>query len=221
MIQVKALLINLDRGSTEVVTHHLELNGYDTVGPVNPSEAWQQLVMESPGAVIVEVSSVSDQSWQLVERIRDDGRFQSLPTVVVSSSLDPNLMDKATALGCQMLGKPFSVSALLDKVNLAIRRSGPPRTGHVDLTPVRVEILLDVYLIEGEIHLPPEVDRFSDAWESLMKDDRTFLPVTDARIATLAGEEVVASAKMVQVRKEQIRAINTQGEPYNRAALRD
>lgn len=220
-IAVKILLVDLDSGSIEVITRHLEISGFSILGPVDPKEAWRLLAIESPGTVIVEVPSLNDPSWQYVERMREDGRYRTLPTVVLSASLDPKLMDRATAMGCHVLGKPFSVSALLDKVNLATRHVGPPGGARIDLLPVGVDILLDVYRIEGTVHLPPELDRFSDAWESLMKDDRTFVPVTGARVSTITGEEIVASAGMVQVRKEQIRAVNTQGEAYAHSHLGD
>jgi CheY-like chemotaxis protein len=79
--------------------------------------------------------------------------------------------------------------------------------GHVDLISVRVVMLLPSYQIEGNMHLPPELGRFSDAWESLIKDQRHFLPVTDAIITVLGGPKAVARAGFLQVRKSDISGI--------------
>ncbi|MEA2508369.1 MAG: hypothetical protein QOG21_451, partial [Actinomycetota bacterium] len=52
----------------------------------------------------------------------------------------------------------------------------------IALRVVRVVLMLDVCRIEGSIHLPPELTRFSDAWESVMRDPRAFFPVTGTKL---------------------------------------
>ena len=71
---------------------------------------------------------------------------------------------------------------------------------------VAVIMLLDAYRIEGTLYLPPKFGRFSDGWESVMRDDRSYVPVTDAKITTLQGVEVVSSP-FIEVRKSDIRAV--------------
>ena len=76
----------------------------------------------------------------------------------------------------------------------------------IPLSAVPVILLLDTYRIEGRLHLAPDMDRFSDAWEAVMRDTRDYLPVTDARIERLDGAEVVSSP-FIEVRKADIRAV--------------
>ena len=71
---------------------------------------------------------------------------------------------------------------------------------------VPVVILLDTYRVEARLHLPEHGGRFSDAWEAVMRDERDYLPVTDVRIQTLDGGEVVESP-FIEVRKADIRAV--------------
>lgn len=71
---------------------------------------------------------------------------------------------------------------------------------------VPVVILLDAYRIEANLHLPPQDGRFSDAWETVMRDERDYIPVTDVRIQTIDGGEVVKSP-FIEVRKADIRAV--------------
>lgn len=71
---------------------------------------------------------------------------------------------------------------------------------------VPVVILLDAYRVEANLHLPPEAGRFSDAWETVMRDSRSYIPVTDAQISTLDGAEVVNSP-FIEIRKADIRAV--------------
>ena len=71
---------------------------------------------------------------------------------------------------------------------------------------VPVVILLDTYRVEANLHLPPQGGRFSDAWEEVMRDQREYIPVTDVRIQTIDGTEVVESP-FIEVRKADIRAV--------------
>lgn len=73
-----------------------------------------------------------------------------------------------------------------------------------ELVQVGVVLLLDSYVIEGTVHLPPEVARFSDAWESVLADRRVFIPVTNAKI--LKDEESILELPFIHVRKSDVRA---------------
>ena len=75
-----------------------------------------------------------------------------------------------------------------------------------EMVVVPVVILLDAYRVEANLHLPPQGSRFSDAWETVMRDQRDYIPVTDARIQTIEGGEVVKSP-FIEVRKADIRAV--------------
>jgi hypothetical protein len=77
----------------------------------------------------------------------------------------------------------------------------------VDLDSTPVVLLLDACRIEATIYLAPELGRFSEAWESVMRDHRLFIPVTDAAVTTLTGEPVGDTADFMQVRKSDIRAV--------------
>ena len=81
-----------------------------------------------------------------------------------------------------------------------------PGEDRVDLAVVRALLLLDAYRIEGTLHLPRDMERFSDAWESIMRDDREYVPVTDVEIQTLDEVELVSSP-FIEVRKADIRAV--------------
>lgn len=211
---MKTLLVSLEGSTHEVVSTHLDLNDFETTGPVPTEHAWETLVEHSPGAMVIELASYTDPAWDFITRVRGDGRYSHVPIVILTSALDPQVLDRGEELGCQVLGKPFSVSALLDKLRLAVRKAGRPSGGHVDLRAVDVSILLDVYRIDGHIHVTPEIRRFSDAWEAIMKDERSFVPVTGARITATNKETdtLVATADLLQVRKDQIRTVSPKSE---------
>ena len=76
----------------------------------------------------------------------------------------------------------------------------------IELVSIRVALLLDAYRIEGNIYVAPELRRFSDAWESLMRDPRGFIPVSDAHI-TGPGGASLEIAPFMQVRKNDVRGV--------------
>ena len=77
----------------------------------------------------------------------------------------------------------------------------------IALRVVRVVLMLDVCRIEGSIHLPPELTRFSDAWESVMRDPRAFFPVTGTKLRYGDESQLLYAPDFMQVRKAEVRAV--------------
>jgi hypothetical protein len=77
----------------------------------------------------------------------------------------------------------------------------------IALRVVRVVLMLDVCRIEGSIHLPPELTRFSDAWESVMRDPRMFFPVTGTKLRYGDDSQLLYAPEFMQVRKTEVRAV--------------
>jgi hypothetical protein len=77
----------------------------------------------------------------------------------------------------------------------------------IKLRVVRVVLMLDVCRIEGFIHLPPELTRFSDAWESVMRDPRAFFPVTGTKLRYGDESQLLYAPEFMEVRKSEVRAV--------------
>ena len=208
----KVLIVEDDPSVATVIRHHLQGAGY--VGHIaqDVEDAWRVLVAESPQAAIVDIKLPGADGWHLVDRIRKDGRFSTLPVVVLTGLVEPQVMSRAEERGCSYLSKPFASSTLLHKLDFAIKNRPQPTVAaessdlRIDLVPTDVTVLIEGYRVEGQIFLPPEMGRFSDAWEAIVRDQREFLPVTDARLITSAGV-VVAEPQLFEVRKSQVHAV--------------
>lgn len=74
------------------------------------------------------------------------------------------------------------------------------------LQQVGVTILLAALRIEGTVHLTSEHSRFSDAWEVLMRDERSFIPVTGVTVSMPDGSNH-SEVPFLQVRKADILAV--------------
>jgi DNA-binding response OmpR family regulator len=210
----KVLVIDDDPSTVTVVRYHLENAGFDGIYASDAEEGWRLLVTDVPDVVVVDIRLPGEDGWSFLKRMRSDGRFSSIPAVVLSGIEQDGADEQARSLGAEFLSKPFAATALLTRirgladdsepVGEALPSSVPAR--RVEMVVVSVVLLLDAYRIEGKLHLPPELVRFSDAWESILRDHREYVPVTDAVVATVQGVELVASP-FLEVRKSDVRAV--------------
>jgi DNA-binding response OmpR family regulator len=211
----KVLVIEDEPKVLQIMRYHFASAGLEGVYAPNADEGWRMLVTDTPDVVVMDLQT--DGGWPLVERIRRDGRFSSAPVVLLSRDLEVETIARATELRCEYLSKqPLVATALLNKVRGLVAqghaRTGPPPPPgsdprHIQLVEVGVVILMDAYRIEGNVHLPPELTRFSDAWESVVRDQRSFFPVTDAKVMTVDGDLVLATAAFIEVRKSDVRGV--------------
>ncbi|CAN5576937.1 hypothetical protein BH24ACT26_BH24ACT26_13770 [soil metagenome] len=211
----KVLVVEDEPSIVTIVRYHLESAGFDGFFAGDTEEGWRLLVSESPEAAVVDIRLPGHDGWTLIERLRGDARFQDLPVVVLTGLLEPEVVERASSLGCEYLSKPFAATALLSKIRvllaLGARSEGAARRSGVDpktnLVAVGVVLLLEDYQVDGIVYLPPELARFSDAWESLMRDQRAFFPVTSAMIYPSTGGHAVASPAFLEIRKNDVRAV--------------
>ncbi|MBA2312020.1 MAG: response regulator [Actinobacteria bacterium] len=212
----RVLVVEDEPTIVTVVRYHLEAAGFEGVYAGDVAEAWRLLVVESPDIAVVDIRLPGENGWALLEKMRADGRFVKIPAIVLTGVQEPNIADRASTLKCDYLSKPFAATALLSKIRHLIALAHPnglpaeTRRGdivRVELVAIGVVLLLDGYRIEGKVYLPPELARFSDAWESVMRDQRTFVPITEARIASLDGSHLLGSPAFIEVRKAGVQAV--------------
>ncbi|TMK81953.1 MAG: response regulator [Actinobacteria bacterium] len=143
---LKVLIVEDDRNVAALVRHLLEEEGFVSSFSVDIEGAWGSLSGEPPDAAIIDLGLLGGESgWDLIERMRKDQKFSNLPVVILTASPPDEVIDRARALNCEYLGKPFSAPALLDRLQLAVRAAGRApgqRTEHVVL-------MLGEYRVEG------------------------------------------------------------------------
>jgi len=208
----KVLVVEDQPSVVAIVRYHLESAGFTGLFAGDVDDAWRLLVAEDPIVAVVDIKLSGPSGWSFIEKVRADDRFHSLPIIVLTGLAESDIPARAAELGCDHLAKPFAASALLEKIRGSVADGatfgapdGTPR--RTDVVSVGVVMLLDNYRIEGKVHLPRELGRFSDAWESLMRDQREFVPVTGARVVAAAGGDAVSSPPFVEVRKRDVRAV--------------
>lgn len=194
-----------------VVRTQLSNAGIQTYIPTDPDDAWNYLVTETPDAAVIDIEVSGANGWQLVERIRKDGRYVALPIVVLTGMGEPGAMEAAAnSLHCESLTKTMAGSRLAEVLKQAIAQPAQhvalDQSPKVDLKRVAVMMLVHEFQIEGTVYLPSELNRFSDAWEAVIRDSRVFVPVTDVTIRTSDGNQVGTTGFM-NIKKTEIRAV--------------
>jgi hypothetical protein len=82
--------------------------------------------------------------------------------------------------------------------------------GSLESVPVRV-LLSSGLQVEGSVVVSAEANRFSDAWEEMLRDSREFLPVTEAE-SRAPGRAFEESEAFLLVRKRDIVAVRPLNE---------
>jgi DNA-binding response OmpR family regulator len=213
----KVLVVEDQPSVMQIVRYHFENEGFEGVYAGDVEEAWRLLVTENPDAVVTDIALPTADGWTLIEKIRSDGRYHETPIVVLTGLQEPEVAERAKSLKCAYLTKPFAATALLNKVKTMVKENSETKAKspshpevqvhRIELVPVAVVIILDRFAVEGTMYLPPELARFSDAWESIQRDPRMFFPVTHARVTSIDGGHLVAAPAFLEVSKDKVYAV--------------
>lgn len=200
----KVLIVDDDPAVAGLVKELLQEEGFLGVHAGDADSGWASLLTEDPDAAILDLWLYGRESgWELLDRIRANEHFESLPVVILTGVSGPEVAARAKEKGAEYLNKPFSGPALMDRLRRAMRATGraPMTRGH------DVVLLTPVFRIEGTIHVSDELDRFSDAWEALVRDPRAYFPLTSATIKGLESDLTIARQDLLEVRKDDVTAV--------------
>jgi DNA-binding response OmpR family regulator len=129
-IPSKILVVEDDEPVASMLCFLLEEEGYGCIETGTAEDGWRQVLARSPSAAVVDLRLPGKDGWWLLRRIRGDQRTHRLPIVLITGFLDDGVNARATELGCECLGKPFSFIELAGKLERATRLAAalPPWT---------------------------------------------------------------------------------------------
>ncbi|MGH2766748.1 MAG: response regulator [Actinomycetota bacterium] len=187
-----------------MVRQRLQIEGFGVVEAGDPQEAWRRLIEDGADAALIDLTLRSEtDGWRLIGTVRDDGRFVRLPIVVMTGTPRAEVEEKVRSLGCGFLAKPFLPDDMVASLRMAMGGA---------LRKVEVTILLAALRIVGTVHLTTEHSRFSDSWEVLMADGRSFIPITEVKVSLPDGSNP-AEVPFLQVKKADILAVYPADRP--------
>lgn len=144
-------LVEDDESIRELVLYALNNGGYTAKGFDSGEAFWRELERESPDLVLLDIMLPGDDGFRLLLRMRDSGRFASIPVIMLTAKMSE--YDKVRALDAgadDYITKPFGVMELLSRIRAVLRRaapqkaeSGPLRAGGLILDEARRAVLAD------------------------------------------------------------------------------
>jgi CheY-like chemotaxis protein len=123
-VKTTLLLVEDDAEVRSVLTELLALDGIETIEATNGLEAWNILDSETERErlhlVLSDIAMPKMNGFQLLDRIRSDPRFESLPIVLTSGNSD-RAEAELTAGAARFepnafFAKPFDFSKLTDVI---------------------------------------------------------------------------------------------------------
>lgn len=115
----KTLVVEDDEPVASMLCFLLEEEGYRCVQARRAEDAWRHLLGEVPRAAVVDLRLPGKDGWWLLRKVRANERTHRVPVVLITGFLDDEVEEKAAELGCVCLTKPFSLTDLTERLELA------------------------------------------------------------------------------------------------------
>ena len=119
------LVIEDDTDILNFVTRVLEFEGYQVL-KAKDGEIGIKIVRENPVAlVLVDLQVPGQDGWSVLEEMKSEPEFCSIPVVVVTASVGLPQKERAMGMGAaDFIAKPLSAAVLRETVNSILSQEG-------------------------------------------------------------------------------------------------
>ena len=112
------LVVDDNPDNTTLLQMILEEEGYRVAIASSGQEALQQMKLELPSLVLLDVMMPEMDGFEVIRRIRRTSRFRGVPIVLITAYDDP-FMEHGWRLGADdFIHKPIEPDALIDRIKL-------------------------------------------------------------------------------------------------------
>ncbi|TML79620.1 MAG: response regulator [Actinobacteria bacterium] len=95
----------------------LRSEGYEVVAASGVAEARAQLSEDNPDLVLLDLRLADGEGWDVLRDLREDGRLERVPVVILSAHASPGTIQRALSEGAAgYVTKPFVTSELVGAV---------------------------------------------------------------------------------------------------------
>lgn len=117
----KILLIDDDNVTVNMVSAHLEAQGYDVITAYNGKEGLSKL-SEDLSAIILDVVMPEMDGYEVYKFIKNEPKYSHIPIAICSSRV--SMRDTFEALGVDVfIGKPIDLDGLTGTINSLMKKS--------------------------------------------------------------------------------------------------
>jgi DNA-binding response OmpR family regulator len=122
----KILVVDDEKDLVDLVCYNLEKAGYKTLRAYDGEAAVRKAQSDAPDALVLDLMLPLLDGWEVLKRLRADGRLAKLPVVLLTARGEETDKVLGLELGADdYLTKPFSPRELVARVRALLRRSRP------------------------------------------------------------------------------------------------
>lgn len=122
------VVVEDDDGIRLLLSELLTARGYEVLQLADGSQVAQQVALQSPAAVVLDVGLPGKHGLSVLDELKRDPATGNVPVVVCSAWCDGDLVGRAMAAGASdYVKKPFSGAELLERVDAAVAEGASHR----------------------------------------------------------------------------------------------
>lgn len=144
-----------DNSIRELVVYSLNNSGMQAVGFERPSDFWEQLKVQSPSLLLLDIMLPEEDGLTILKKLRSRSETKKLPIIMLTAK--GTEYDKVKGLDAgadDYIAKPFGMMELISRVKALLRRMGDEPTekyvqlGNLAVYPDRHKVKVDGQTVE-------------------------------------------------------------------------
>ena len=124
MAQPRILIIEDERGLTDVLTYNLQKEGYDVAVAHDGQEGLRKAQMQLPDLVLLDLMLPSMDGLEVCRELRAGERTRNVPILMLTAKAEETDQVVGFTMGADdYVTKPFAVKVLLQRIKAQLRRT--------------------------------------------------------------------------------------------------
>ncbi|MDD1721653.1 MAG: response regulator transcription factor [Euryarchaeota archaeon] len=124
-MSIRVLAIDDEDDVLRLIRIKLEREGFEVMTASNGEEGVEKVLAEKPDIVIVDVMMPKKDGYQVIKEVREELGSEAPPAIILSVRGGETDIAQGLAAGAvDYITKPFSPSELVERINVALIRSG-------------------------------------------------------------------------------------------------
>jgi two-component system phosphate regulon response regulator PhoB len=126
MAQPRILIIEDERGLTDILTYNLQREGYEVIVAHDGQEGLRKAQMQLPDLILLDLMLPKMDGLEVCRELRSGDRTRGIPILMLTAKAEETDQVVGFTLGADdYVTKPFSVKVLLQRVKALQRRAEP------------------------------------------------------------------------------------------------
>ena len=121
--RAKILIVDDEPFNVDALEQELEDLGHETVSATDGQKALEQIVVEQPDVILLDILMPEMDGFQVLERLKADEKLRNIPVIVISALNDIKNIVRGIEMGAEdYLPKPFNPVLLRARVNACLEK---------------------------------------------------------------------------------------------------